>query len=219
MRLAFVIFSAVVATACSPPNAAAPPSSSRPSTSAAERSFAPPADMAAAFPNCTWEEIRAAGVAINSFNCPTARLVGDETLPGIYLVTTELNGAETRTPIVQIFAKPTDAPIGSVLQAVRAASPGRDTATCVFVAGTANLGAHAVGRYQLMPTGAALEAWEAYLNLESDAGARPCGAMGPTEGVSRTFEVLEGAPDKVVFLDWSLESGQVYYPESLRAIE
>ena len=67
-----------------------------------------------------------------------------------------------------------------------------------------------------MPAGAALEAWEAYLNVENDAGATPYGPMGPTDGVSRTFEIPEGASDKIVFMDWRLESDQIYYPNSLR---
>jgi hypothetical protein len=177
--------------------------------------------MAAAFPNCTWEEVRAGGVAINSFACPNARLVSDEALPGFYLVTTEPNGEETRTTVVRIFSKPSDAPIDAVLETVRAASPGPASATCVFRPGTSNLGEQAIDRYLLMPTGAALEALEACLNLQSRVGCRPCGPMGvpPTDAVSRTFEVLDGAPDKVVFVDWGLESGQVYYPETLRAAE
>lgn len=223
MRPAALIIAATLAAACSPPDTAAPPPSisGSPSSGEAGVPFEPTAEMIAAFPNCTWEEVRAAGLEIRSFACPNARLVGDEALPGFQLVTTEPNGVETRTIVVRVFAKPADAPIDAVLEVVRAASPGWATATCVFApADETNVGAQAVESYQLMPTGAAFAAWEAYLNLENPGAARPCGPMGPTEPPSsRTFEILDGAPDKVVFVDRGMQSGQVYYPETLRAVE
>lgn len=219
MRLAFLTIVSALAAACSQDTAA--PSVSSPSSDAAGFPFEPTPEMAAEFPDCTWEEVRAAGLAMHSFACPNARLVGDEALPGFQLVTVESNGAQTRTTVVRIFSKPANAPIDAVLEDVRAASPGWATATCEFAPGMPNLGDRAIGRYLLMPTGAAFEALEACLNLERDEGCTPCGPMGVpgTDAVSRTFEMPDGAPDKVVFVDWGLIGPQVYYPESLRVVE
>jgi hypothetical protein len=222
MRLATLIIAAALAAACSPDTVAPPASDSASRSSDATGSpFEPTAEMAAAFPNCTWEEVRAAGLAMHSFSCPSARLVGDEALPGFQLVTIEPNGAETRTPVVRVFSKPADAPIDAALEPVRAASPGWATATCVFAPGTPNLGERAVGRYLLMPTGPAFDVLEACLNLERDVGCTPCGPMGVpgTDAVTHTFEILDGAPDKVVFVDWGFVGPQVYDPESLRVLE
>jgi hypothetical protein len=224
MRLAAKTIAAALAAGCSPV-ADAPPTSDpadRSSPAAATGfPFEPTAEMRAAFPNCTWEEVRAAGLAMHSFACPNARLVGDETLPGFQLVTIEPNGAETRTPVVRVFSKPPEASIDAALEPVRAASPGWATATCVFAPGTPNLGERAVGRYLLMPTGRALDVLEACLNLEREVGCTPCGSLGVpgTDAVTHTFETLDGAPEKVVFVDWGFRSPQIYYPESLRVVE
>lgn len=158
---------------------------------------------------------------MNSFACPDARVVGDEALPGFQMVTVASNGTETRTPVVRVFPKPADAPIDAVLEPVRAASPGWATASCVFSPGTPNLGERAIDRYLLMPTGRAYEVLEACLNLERENGCTPCGPLGVpgTDAITHTFEVLDGAPDKVVFVDWGLVGPRVYDPETLRVAQ
>jgi hypothetical protein len=45
----------------------------------------------------------------------------------------------------------------------------------------------------------------------------PCGPLGPSEAGGRTFRVLDGAPDKVIMIDWGTEP-PVYDPDTLQAV-
>ena len=91
--------------------------------------------MKASFPACTWAEQTGAGLTISAFSCPNQKLVADEALPGFQMQQTETDGAQSRYPAIQVFAKAADAPIDAVLDAVRPASPGLFTAGCVLTAG------------------------------------------------------------------------------------
>ena len=169
--------------ACSPAKAPEAP----PATPAVEEGPMPSVAATAAFPGCTWGEVRAAGVSIWSFACPKERLVADEALPGFVR---ESDGR--RLPTIRIFAKAADAPIDAILPAARAASTGAET--CAFEpAGN--------GDYLLMPTGAARTAYDAFVKGASEGPSLPCGPLGPSEAGSRIFRVVPGAPDKVVVVD------------------
>jgi hypothetical protein len=182
-RTRHLLCAAALLAACAPPAPQAP----------AADAPQPSPELAAVFPGCEWGEVSAAGVSVWSFACPDQRLIADVALPGFQL---ELGGeSETivRVPAIRFFAKAPDAPLESVLEAVRAASPGGEACTI-------EPGSH--GDYVLMPTGDALVAYQAFVEGRADGPSMPCGPLGPSEAGGRTFRVLDGAPDKVVMINW-----------------
>jgi hypothetical protein len=159
-----------------------------------------------AFPDCEWGEVSAAGISIWSYACANDRLVADETLPGFQREARDASGQVTRSPAIRFFAKPAEAPIDAVLEAVRAASPGAET--CVIEAGSR-------GDYVLMPTGEAFEAHQRFIRGEADGPSMPCGPLGPSEAGGHTFRLVEGAPEWVVMIDWG-SSVPIFDPDTLR---
>ena len=156
---------------------------------------------------CTWGEVISAGVSIWSYTCPNARLVADEALPGFQLEKTAVDGAVSTRPVIQFFAKAADAPIGSVIDAVRLASPGSES--CEIEPGSHE-------DHVLMPTGDAAIAYSKFLAGEAEAPSLPCGPLGPSEAGGRTFRVLPDAPDKVIMIDWGTEP-PVFDPDTMSA--
>lgn len=178
-----VIFASALA-ACAP--ASAPQSDAQ---SAPE----PPQALREQFRDCTWGEVRAAGVSVWSFACADQRLVGDETLPGFV----REDGGQ-RFGVIRLFEKAAEAPIDAALPAIRAASPGAEACVLEPVGGEVNL-------YQLMPTGDARRAYDAYINGEAINGQTdeppfPCGPLGPSEGGMVIIEVVDGAPNRVAVI-------------------
>lgn len=176
--------------ACTPAAQNAPPAPTAPQ---------PSPEMQATFKGCTWGEVKGGGLSIWSFACPTDKLVGDDALPGFQREASDGAGGLSRYPAIRVFAKAADAPVESVLGAVRAAAPWPEANTCAFEPAPG-------GGYHLMPTGATREAWDAYVSGKStkDPGL-PCGVLGPTEAGDRVFKVLDGAPDKVVLIELGSE--------------
>ena len=191
------VFALAFLVACAPAGAPAPQTPAQPQ---------PIAELAAAFPNCQWGEVSAAGVSIWSYACPEDRLVADEALPG-FQRETGAAGAATRFAAVRIFSKAADAPIEAVLAAVRAASPGAEA--CELTPGE-----H--GRFVLLPTGEALAAYERFTHGQADGPSLPCGPLGPSEAGERTFQILAGAPDKVVMINWGSDL-PIFDAQTLRA--
>lgn len=197
IRTHHLICIAALLAACAPPPAPTP-DAPRPS-----------AELAAVFPDCEWGEVSAAGVSIWSFACPDRRLIADEALPGFQL---ELGGeSETivRVPAIRFFSKAPDAPLESVLEAVRAASPGGEACTI-------ERGSH--GDFVFMPTGEALIAHQAFVEGRAEGPSMPCGPLGPREAGGHTFRLLEGAPDKVVMINWPSDA-PIFDPDTLRVTQ
>lgn len=201
-RLSHFLVVAALVAACSP----APKAPEAPPPAAAPAGPQPNATLQATFPDCPWGEVRAAGVSIWAFNCPTNHLVADEALPGFQL---ERDGH--KTPVIQIFSKAADAPIDAVLDAVRKASPGPATASCTLQA-SPDMPDHV----QFLPTGASKTAHDKFVAGKSDGPSMPCGALGPSEAGMRMFRIVSGAPDKVVVIDTGSDP-QVYDPETIAA--
>ena len=211
-RISFIAVAAILLAACSK---AAPvseaPTMAEPTPVVASTEDAAPlpresiAEMYAA--TCTWGEVTSAGVSIWNYTCPDRRLVADEALPGFQLEETAADGAVSTRPVIQFFAKAADAPIGSVIDAVRLASPGSES--CEIEPGS-----H--GDHVLMPTGDAAIAYSKFLAGEAEEPSLPCGPLGPSEAGSRTFRMLPDAPDKVIMIDWGTEP-PVFDPDTMRA--
>jgi hypothetical protein len=203
---------AILLSGCTPPAPAAPESEVPPATetiSVAPAEVPAPRESIAEMhgATCTWGEVVSSGVSIWSYTCPNLRLAADETLPGFQREETGADGTVTRTPVIQFCAKPAEAPIGAVIEAVRAASPGSEL--CEIEPG-------AQGDHVLMPTGEAAAAYSKFISGEAEEPSLPCGPLGPSEAGSRTFRVLADVPDKVIMIDWGTEP-PVYDPDTLSA--
>jgi hypothetical protein len=185
---------AAALAACAP--AGAPPEPAAPEPQPAQ-------EFSAAFPDCTWGEVRAAGVSVWSFACPQQRLVGDETLPGFLR-----EEAGQRHPVIWIFTKAAQDPIEAALPAIRAASPGGEA--CVLEPGAEQ------GRYQLMPEGEARRAYDAFTSGQGEGPSMPCGPLGPSEAGMRVVQIVAGAPDKVAVIDAGSDI-QIFDANTLRA--
>jgi hypothetical protein len=179
----------------------------------------PPAGAQETFAGCTWREIKGASLSIWSFACGKtqdgAHLIADNKLPGFRLASTE---PDTRIAI-EAFAKPADAPIAAILPAIRAASPGVNTATCTLVpyddAETKTF-SHGAKQFMFEPTGAAKTAWD---KAEKEGGPAdpPCGALGIYFDRSPLFWVLPGDKTTVVAVDMGSEI-QIFDPSTLKRI-
>lgn len=154
------------------------------------------------FAHCTWGEVKGATLSMWSYTCgPDAgavRVVADDVLPGFVLESTDPARPEHRV-VVRLFDKAADAPIDSVLDAVRALSPGLNTPTCAFtpLEGVDHAGK---GHVEFAPTGAAKVAYDAAVSGETMPG-EPCGPLGVGPVGDRYFAVVPGRPDKVMFVD------------------
>lgn len=212
LRQSQAAIAAILLSACSPPPPAAPESEAPP---APETISVPDAEVPAPRESiaemhgatCTWGEVVSSGISIWSYTCPNLRLVADETLPGFQREETGADGTVTRTPVIRFFAKPAAAPIGAVIDAVRAASPGSES--CEIEPGSHD-------DHVLMPTGEAALAYSKFISGEAEEPSLPCGPPGPSEAGGRTFRVLADAPDKVIMVDWGTEP-PVYDPDTLSA--
>lgn len=157
--------------------------------SVAQSAPQPPQALSEQFGDCTWGEVRAAGVSVWSFACADQRLVGDEALPGFVR-----EGGDQRYPVIRLFEKELGAPIDAALPAIRAASPGAEACVLEHVTGEP-------GRYQLMPTGEARRAYDASIGGQGVEPFMPCGSLGPSEAGMRIVQIVEGAPGKVAVID------------------
>lgn len=188
-----------VLAACTPgtENAAAPPADQ-----AAAPTPQPPEGYAETFVDCAWGEIVGAGLSIWGYSCPNARLVIDDSLPGVIK---EFAAPEEayRSTIVRLFEIAPGAPLETILPAVHAASPAPEIAQCALTPVEA-----IPGYYALTPSGALQEAYAAFLNGESDELAQPCGDMGPSEAGERFFFRLPGSDTKVAFVEFGSDIPQ-----------
>lgn len=151
----------------------------------------PPVSLAEQFPDCTWAETRGAGVSLWAYDCPTARIVADETLPGLVKVHAG-EDAPAPSTLVRLFDIAEAAPIDSIVAAVRAASPAPDVTLCTFQPSEAM-----AGWYEFMPTGALKDAYGKFVSGDADEPSMPCGELGPSESGGRYFKMLSGSTSKV----------------------
>ena len=208
MRFMIAVTGLLVLAACSPGDTRkiAPPAAVAP---------IPGEMMTQTFANCTWGEVKSSVLSIWAFSCGPD-YGGAHVVPsgsGFDIETTSAEGLERRS-IVKVFTKAPDAPLDSVLPAVRAASPGPATETCAFAPSTSydNAGKP---RFVLEPTGPAKVAWDA--SVQGDApGDAPCGDLGVSIVDDRYFEVAHDSPVTVVFVDLGSEI-QIFDAQTLKA--
>ncbi len=210
IRSSQILIAAVLLAACTPTTPEAPAAEEPAAAVVAETTPPQPRESIEQMhgATCTWGEVVSAGVSIWSYTCPTLRLVADEALPGFQREQIGEDGSVQLTPVIQIFAKAPDAPIGAVIDAVRAASPGSES--CEIEPGSND-------DFVLMPTGDQALAYSKFLSGEAEEPSLPCGPLGPSEAGGRTFRVLADAPDKVIMIDWGTEP-PVYDPDTMSAV-
>jgi len=194
------------------------PEASVPAVARGATTVPPPETMQASFPTCDWGEVTGSRLSVWSYACGpdsgNTRLVADDSLPGFAIEGTH-DGQTSRRPAIVIFKKAAEAPIGSIVEAVRAKSPGPNSAACtlqpVTVQGTAP------GSSGFEPTGAAKTQWDGFASGEADAAPvePPCGDMGPQMAGDRSFRVVEGDPTTVVFIDYGSEI-QIFDPSTIK---
>lgn len=206
MRAFAIIIIATAVAACTPAKPPAPP--------------AIPAPFAQeTFKGCTWGKVEgtgaATGLSIWSYACGPEmggeRLVADPTLPGFAIEATGPDGT-SRRPAIRVFTKTADASLDSVLPAVRAASPGQDTARCKLVP-VASMDLKG-SLYDLEPVGADKVAYDKANTIEP--GEPPCGELGIAPVGDRYFKVLEDDATKVVMIDMGSEI-QIFDPSTLKS--
>jgi hypothetical protein len=180
----------------------------------------PSEGMRQTFSSCEWGKVEGSGLSVWSYACPAefgnVRLVADPALPGFSLEGTQ-DGVTSRSPAIIVFEKAADADVPSIVEQVRAKSPGPDTATCALE--------QIQGEYMMpnawafVPTGEAKARWEAAVggNDLGDAPEQgPCGPLGPQIVGDRAFVVVPGDPTKVAFIEFGSEI-QIFDPATLRA--
>lgn len=168
--------------------------------------------------NCTWGKVEGATMSIWSYACPAydnARLVADESLPGFVMTGTQ-DGVQNRRPVIIAFKKAAEAPVGAVLAAVRARSPGPHSAECVLTP-VSYPGAPA-GLYGFEPVGEVKARWDAFSGGAEDAEPvdAPCGDLGPQMSGDHTFFVMKDDPTTVVYVDYGSEI-QMFDTDTLRS--
>lgn len=183
-----------------------------------EPEAASPLRGAPEFAGCEWETVTGATLSIQGFACGpehgNQRIVADDALPGFVLESAGTDGP-VRSVAVRAFAKSAEAPLDSILPAVRAASPGPYTARCVFApaAGVDNAGR---GRVVLEPAGEEKARWEASVMSDTPM-EKPCGDLGVSIAGDRWFEELAGRPTTVVFVEMGSEI-QIFDPATLKPV-
>lgn len=173
------------------------------------------------FAKCKREEVRGATLSILSYQCagPEAGntiLIADDTLPG-FVVESQGPDGTSRRVAVRVFKKAADAPVSSVLDAIRAASPGPHTVTCVLNPWRDSEGTEDLKRFIFEPAGEAAKAWEASQTNGGETGS-PCGAMGVQFAGDLYFEELIDDPTTVVFVDAGSEI-QIFDPATLKVLK
>jgi hypothetical protein len=171
--------------------------------------------MQQTFAGCDWGRVDGASLSVWSYACGPeqgeARLVADESLPGF-----AIESGGSRQPVIITFAKPSEAPIHIILEAVRARSPGAHTAGCILTPAPQFDRGAAGPVYTFAPTGEAKAGWDALASGAEDAAPMepPCGELGEQMAGDRYFQVLAGDPSVVVWVNAGSEI-QIFDPGSL----
>ena len=161
------------------------------------------------------QEVKGATLSIQARACPNARLVADDKLPGFVLEQSGPDGT-SRHVVIRTFVKFAPESIHAALPAIRKASPGPHTSTCVLKVFRDNRNKAVDAWFVLSPTGKAATAWE-----ESDRKGGsvkpPCGPLGVQYAGDRYFEMMPDDPSAVVFVDAGSEI-QIFDPDTLKTI-
>ena len=129
-----------------------------------------------------------------AYDCPAAKIVAHETLPGLVKVHVG-EDAPAPSAVVQLFDIAEAAPIDSIVTAVQAASPAPDVALCTLQPSQAMPGWH-----EFMPTGTLRDAYGKFTAGDAESPSMPCGQLGPSESGGRYFKMLPGSTSKVALV-------------------
>jgi hypothetical protein len=192
-------------TLLKPRSAPAPPP-----VAAAPARYVAPRPNTPEFAACDWVEVLGSKLSIWSFACGTvqgdAHLEPDSNLPGFWLAT----GGQ-RYPVVRTF--PNAPGPDTALKAIRLASPGPATDSCVLAPAP---GVDGADKLVLTPTGEAKDRWERE-EATGNYSEAPCGALGVDIVGDRYFWPMPGHPELMVFADMGSEI-QIFDPSTLRVV-
>ncbi|CAN5321673.1 hypothetical protein BH10PSE2_BH10PSE2_06470 [soil metagenome] len=230
VHLALALSAVIAVAGCKPAETAKPttaPAQTAPAQTPTQVQTDPVPTQSAVdtFKGCQWGKVEGARMEVWSFKCGpdmgSTALVYDETDGPIFAITSD--GGEPQM-VIKSFTKAADAPIESILAAVRAASPGPHTDTCVLApwpaAGSAPYANPAHPLYIFQPTGAAKVQWDRMDSGHGGAGDEgmdaPCGDLGVQMSGDHTFNILPGDPTQVVYVDNGSEI-QIFDSTTLKA--
>lgn len=183
-----------------------------PPAPAAPARYVAPRPNAPEFAACDWVEVLGTKLSMWSFACGAghgdAHLEPDSGLPGFWLVG---EGGKARAPVVRTF--PNTPGTDDAIKAIRVASPGPGTASCIL---TPAPGVDGVGKFMLTPTGALAAKWEKEEST-GDYTEAPCGGLGVDIVGNRYFWPMPGHPEVMVFADMGSEI-QIFDPATLRLV-
>jgi len=148
---------------------------------------------------CRWEWKSGAGLGVWAERCDLETGVWeplfDATLPGFVLA---IDGVPQEA-VLQVFGKPADDGIDAILPELRRRGYIPDDDECVFEPAAIRPAPRTVAFYEIRPTGARQEAFEA--TPDDEVPEPPCGAYGwSTHGV-RYFMTDTRFPERAVYVD------------------
>lgn len=175
---------------------------------------APSANAPAPAADCREVELAVAGVRLQAQDCRLStghwRVLAEPALPGLAL----WRDGDRQATVLQVFTKPADAPVSTILPALRAGGHIPDDEDCQPVPASPARAAPATQtRYEIRPVGARLRALQA--TPADQVPDPPCGAYGwSTHGV-RYLLLDQRRPDRVLYLDEG-QDGTLIQPLTLR---
>ena len=161
---------------------------------------------------CEWRWKTGAGIGIWAERCDLETGVWepryDADLPGFVLT---VDGTDQGT-ILQVFEKPADAGIASILPVLRERGYIPDDDECVFEAAAIRPAPRTVAFYEIRPTGSRLAAFDA--TPEDEVPEPPCGEYGwGTHGV-RYFMTDVRFPEMAVYVNLG-QDGTMFDPATV----
>lgn len=174
----------------------------------------PLANAPAPATDCREVELSVAGLRFQAQDCRLStghwRVLAEPTLPGLAL----WRDGDRQATVLQVFTKPADAPVSTILPALRAGGHIPDDEDCQPVpASPARTAPATQTRYEIRPFGARLRALQA--TPADQVPDPPCGAYGwSTHGV-RYLLLDQRRPDRVLYLDEG-QDGTLIRPLTLR---
>jgi len=170
-----------------------------------------------AYGDCVWEDVVGAGIRLLGQRCTTEDgilyVAASETLPGFFLEEVTPNGPVALSRLIQLFSM-TDGRIADVLPTLAKTEDWDETEGCQFVRNT-EYSTDTITRYDLTPTGTALELYRTQAAIEPVTST--CGGYGMGNSGIRYFEVHASQPTIAIFLEIGQEA-PLFDEQSIRFV-
>jgi hypothetical protein len=161
---------------------------------------------------CQWEWKEGGGIGVWAERCALdtglRELKFDESLPGFVLT---VDGKDGET-VLQLFKKPADADIAAILPELRQRGHIPDDDLCVFQPAAIRPAPRTLAFFDIQPTGARKEAFEA--TPPDEIPEPPCGDYGWSTHGGRYFMTDIRHPGSVVYLNEG-QDGMMFDPKTV----